>query len=389
LWSVNFLAAGGESFFQPNFNLLFYMFRNGFLIMITDDELKYKYLNSQNSGLFEFPSEWSKMTGKLKKEFEEIVLSDNYLYKFPKEVFDFDELKYLYLDNNYIEEIPSDIDTLKNLSHLFLSENRIESIPSTISNLKHLSYIDLSNNFIKEIPPSIGEMENVINLNLEGNPITELPANVCERWKNDGIDINADASYEELCHRPESELRKLDYSSKSLSEFQNDVRNFSEKEKSLVKSLDLSYRDIGGIPDEVFELSNLEGLLIQRNYIKTLANSLDGLENLTYLDVRDNEIEDISATFGNLKNLVTLRLSRNKIKKIPSSIGKLKKLRDLEILDTEIEHIPNFIGELKNLRGLYLYGTNIKKLPSNLCKRWKDNLIQIETKSSYDELCGQ
>ncbi len=129
------------------------------------------------------------------------------------------------------------------------------------------------------------------------------------------------------------------------------------------------------IPEIVFELKQLEVLLISSNQIAIIPESIGQLTNLTWLDLSSNQIAIIPESIGQLTNLTELSLSSNQIAIIPESIGQLTNLTALILSFNQITKIPESIAKLSNLKCLVLEGNPIENvLPEIIRRGWGEEI---------------
>ena len=100
------------------------------------------------------------------------------------------------------------------------------------------------------------------------------------------------------------------------------------KQKDCVTCLDLSKQRLKQIPNEVFEFSNLEKLILTKNKIKHIPDSLSQLHKLHYLDLGSNYIDALPATLNTLP-IDTLIMWDNPIYELPEELSQW----DLKYLD--------------------------------------------------------
>lgn len=166
-----------------------------------------------------------------------------------------------------------------------------------------------------------------------------------------------------------------------------DCRN--NRVSSEVKVLILRECNLQNIPEWVYDLKDIEGLLLDKNPDLKLINKINNFKKLKVLglqqtsindysfiesllslesvDVSGNSISQYPKELCSLINLLYLDISTyNKFNQISSCIEKNKNLRVLRAHYNNITHIPEEIGLLKNLEQLILGGNNIDEIPSTV-----------------------
>jgi internalin A len=237
------------------------------------------------------------------------------------------------------------------------------------------------------IPEEIRQLKNLRKLVIKDIPIKEIPA-----WIKDL-----------------KELRSLTISPSKEETAQNE-------DPCLINE----------IPDELWELKNLQYLSIRNTNIKKISKNIEQLINLIELDISDNQLIDIPSSIGKLENLEKLKvrssipyerteyyynekplrkswvvidsvnegLSEDEYLKkynveirtnnnlysgltnIPKSISKLRKLTYLDLSGNKELKLSDEIGKLPELRELKIDEMDLKEIPSGI-----QNNIKLETLS--------
>lgn len=106
------------------------------------------------------------------------------------------------------------------------------------------------------------------------------------------------------------------------------------------------------------------------NIISPLAASLAQLTTLRKLEIEIEwgSIEEVSAGIFQLTNLQELVLSCEKLAMLPESVGHLKMLTHLNLSFTKVEELPHAIGQLTALEKLALYTTDLIHIPASIGK---------------------
>lgn len=118
--------------------------------------------------------------------------------------------------------------------------------------------------------------------------------------------------------------------------------------------LDLSKSKLDSIPNDVFQLVNLNKLLLKKNKIKHISPQIEKLKFLQELDLSKNKLEKFPVVLSNNSHLRILRLGSNEIEQVPMALGQLKGLVELDLWDNNLHNIPSEISNLKSLKKLDL-----------------------------------
>ncbi|KAG5561077.1 hypothetical protein RHGRI_004180 [Rhododendron griersonianum] len=113
----------------------------------------------------------------------------------------------------------------------------------------------------------------------------------------------------------------------------------------------------GGIPDELWSLTNLSNLNLAQNYLTgPLSSSIANLTQMQYLSLGINSLSgEVPKELGNLTNLIVLSFSSNNFSgHLPLELGKLTKLQELYIDSSGVSGaIPSTYADLQNLQKLW------------------------------------
>lgn len=116
------------------------------------------------------------------------------------------------------------------------------------------------------------------------------------------------------------------------------------------------------LPEQVFQLYNLQELNISRLKIKKLNVNISKLTRLQFLNVSNNKLKYLPESIGQLKELKSLIINRNKIEALPASIASLNKLTLIDAWDNPLYSLPPEIEQIsKNLRTLDLRQIPLKE----------------------------
>lgn len=97
-------------------------------------------------------------------------------------------------------------------------------------------------------------------------------------------------------------------------------------------SLDLSNKGLTAVPKYVFGMTGLTELNLSHNNLTgAIPGEIRFLKNLKTLDLSYNQMTGVPAEVGQLSNLVTLNLSHNQLTGLPNELGNLKNLKTLNL----------------------------------------------------------
>lgn len=131
------------------------------------------------------------------------------LKKFPKEIQEFKNLKYLDLAMNHFDSIPDEIGKLTNLTDLITAYGFVKYISPAIGNLKKLRNIIMIDNDLTYLPDSICYLPALEELVLKGNKIKYLPENIGNLNKLKFLAVSDDEAKPTLTKEEQNRVKKI------------------------------------------------------------------------------------------------------------------------------------------------------------------------------------
>ncbi|XP_019621333.1 PREDICTED: leucine-rich repeat and IQ domain-containing protein 4-like [Branchiostoma belcheri] len=164
--------------------------------------------------------------------------------------------------------------------------------------------------------------------------------------------------------------------------------------------LDLSNQGLTSIPEEVFDITDLEILVVSNNKLTSipvaigrlrklerlgatgnkltsLPQAIGSLQKLTHLYINDNELTEVPPGVCSLSNLELLSASNNKLSTLPPGVEKLQKLRELGIGGNKLTEVPPGVCSLSNLEVLAAQNNKLSTLPPGVEKLQKLRELHI------------
>eukprot|EP00562_Extubocellulus_spinifer_P013816 CAMPEP_0178558590 /NCGR_PEP_ID=MMETSP0697-20121206/10490_1 /TAXON_ID=265572 /ORGANISM="Extubocellulus spinifer, Strain CCMP396" /LENGTH=2669 /DNA_ID=CAMNT_0020191701 /DNA_START=259 /DNA_END=8268 /DNA_ORIENTATION=- len=243
-----------------------------------------------------------------------------------------------------------------------------------------------NNNLVGTVPTDIFKLPDLMEIKLKGNDIT---------FKYDGIE---DAGNLVRLHLSDTGLTSIDGISKAQT----------------LKYLHLTSNNLERIPDELYDLVNLEDLYLNYNGIQgTLSTRIGKLTNLKSLFLFHNKLSgEIPTQVGYLKNIETFALAENHMSgTIPTELTSLTKLSILALQREGGESAPGVGGPLEvktageigagfsgsipafdkvpNLREVYLGANSLSgTIPRDFLSGIQDKSVTIKMDLSQNNLVG-
>ncbi len=186
-----------------------------------------------------------------------------------------------------------------------------------------------------------------------------------------------------------SNLNTLIISKSSLKSWPNEIADMTFLEEIII--IDCEELNLKNTFKQMQELPILSKMRLTRNDIEYLPKEIGLLENLESISISRNRNLDVEDAIDKLKSLPKLKnlgLPVNQIIEIPPNINDLKYLEELDIRDNNLTDLPEEVGELYDLEALNLE-KNILVNPVKTLKKFSGiNLkyLSLDKDLTNDEL---
>lgn len=145
-----------------------------------------------------------------------------------------------------------------------------------------------------------------------------------------------------------------------------------------LKKLKLSGKELGKLPMNLFQLTELEVLDLSPEreaclfyHVAELPKHISNLCNLMVLAVDTNKLSSLPEELCQLANLQRLAISNNLLSYLPASFPSLSTLTSLCCANNKFEELPRSVCQLKGLTFLDFSGNSITRLPDGKCTMFK------------------
>ncbi|XP_048333658.2 receptor-like protein 9DC3 [Ziziphus jujuba] len=273
-------------------------------------------------------------------------------------------------DFNY-SQIPSALKKFPSLNYLNLSQSRFfGQVPIEISYLSNLAALDLSLNFYGDSEVRFLKLRNPVLSNLTNLEFlhlgsVDMSSAVPIFLKNFSSLVSLDLENCDLYGEFPAEIFQLPNLQALIVSANENLTGYLPEfhQNNPLKHLQLEdTRFSGSLPSSIENLHSLEYFSVQRcHFSGPIPSSLGKLTKLTILDLRRNSlIGHIPSSLQNLTRLIYLALDNQKSDPILSWIGNLTQLVVLSLHQNEFHGtIPQSLSKLTNLKLLSLAADNL------------------------------
>ncbi|CAH1264332.1 LRRIQ4 [Branchiostoma lanceolatum] len=132
--------------------------------------------------------------------------------------------------------------------------------------------------------------------------------------------------------------------------------------------LDLSNKSLMSIPEEVFDITELECLILSDNSLTSIPEAIGRLQKLRRLDADRNMLTSLPRRLCSLTDLDVLFVNDNNISSLPPGVEKMQKLSKLGLGDNKLTQLPPGVCSLPRLRVLHVGNNMLSSLPPGVEK---------------------
>ncbi|PNY29327.1 Adenylate cyclase, partial [Tolypocladium capitatum] len=306
------------------------------------------------------------------KHLRDIKFNNNEARKLPLSLGRAGKLTYLDVSNNRLEQLEhAELSSLTGLLKMNLANNRLTHLPHYFGAYQALRTLNISSNFLDRFPPFLCELSSLVDLDLSFNAIASLPEEIGSLKNLEKLLITNNRLADEV---PESfreliSLRELDIKYNSITS----IDIISELPK-----LEILYAAHNHISSFVGKFERIRQLKLNSNPLNKFE-IIEPAPTLKTLNLSHAQLASIDSAFAHMTNLERLVLDKNYFVSLPQQIGALSRLEHFSIANNSVGELPPQIGCLTELRVLDVRGNNISKLPMEI---WWANKLETFNASS-------
>lgn len=276
-----------------------------------------------------------------------------------------DTVKTLMLNNLDLETFPMVVFKFKNLEKIDLSNNYIEKVPKAVSKIKHLKFLSLSNNPINNNPLKFKKNTHIKDLNIQYTGIPMIPRSIAKNRNLEVLFLgnNRFEKFRKRDFKRMDKLKALNLYNARLSElpinvtklpnleeldlYYNDLKQLPNEicDMPHLRTLAVSNNELWNLPAHLAKIKTLETLYAHHNRL----NDLPTLPNLKLLHIGSNLFKTVPEQVYQLENLEEFDMSKNHIMEVPTQIRKFEKLQRVYFMGNDFDKIADKKEELAKL----------------------------------------
>ena len=254
----------------------------------------------------------------------------------------------------HLESLPKSISTLSALKDLFIGVNFTE-VPDFICEMNQLRLLSLEINNVKRLPASLKNLVNLSHFYLESDSITEFPELIYDYQHLEYLFLNLiHVEYLPNPKKPHRGLKRIFWFLNSLKELPDDFDNFGVLEDFYLYVPGLvTLKGISNIRAESLTLI----INTDFNLNETLSDTIRNFtliahkvaifprfpSKLKYLSLFLEDLDSLPDNLFNCTELERLIIVSKNLHSLPQKFVQLRELKYLKIVNTVITELPDYL----------------------------------------------
>lgn len=330
------------------------------------DKTTLKHLRTiciDNNKLHKFPDVIVRMLN-----LSELNLQNNKLTSLPDDLNRLVKLTVLDVSHNQLTQMP-DLKLCTDMKELNFASNKINEFPPCILVMKKLNSLKMHCNQIKQIPYELGFLEQLACLTSHNNPIIDPSFGVLNQntnqllWECRQLHWNRQKGDAPRMITHESGIENQRFS--LVPDFDHYIQEKVREADTKGTTLELQHSNLTTIPNIIYGYDCISKIDLRNNQIDILEWRVRA-PNITYLNLSGCQLQCVSETVSNLSGLESLNLERNYITQLPTAFVELTGLKLLFLNNNRIGSLPMDLGNLKNLVELHICHNFLQCLPDSI-----------------------
>ena len=330
------------------------------------DKITLKVLRTifiDNNNLHKFPDAIVRMMN-----LSVLNLQNNKLTSLPDDLNRLVKLTVLNVSHNQLTHMP-DLHLCTEMSELAFASNKINQFPQCILVMKKLNSLKMHCNQIQQIPYELGFLEELAYLTSHDNPIIDPLLCVFNQntsqvlWECRQLHWNRQKGDAPRMAIHESGIEKQRCT--LAPDFDHYVQEKVREADSKGTRLQLQHSNLKTIPNTIYEYDCISKIDLRNNPIENLEWRVRA-PNITCLNLSGCQLQCVSETVSNLTGLQSLNLERNFITHLPTSLVEVEGLKLLILNNNGIRSLPMDLGNLENLVELHICHNFLQYLPDSI-----------------------
>ena len=170
-------------------------------------------------------------------------------------------------------------------------------------------------------------------------------------------------------------------------------QTLSETDYAAIRYLNLSYKGLRDLPEEIRYMHNLEELIANNNQLSHLSARMIYCKKIKRLELASNNFLQVPSMLSQFPELEHLGMEDNHLSNLPWDLRRLPKLKSLDISNlhpsfstgyNSMEKVPEVVPELQHLEKLLMERLPLRRLPPEFTKLQDLRILSLSGNMGMD-----